>query len=130
MLRRWTGAALAPVLALALAGCSQPPQPAEPSATAPTAAAPAKAAEPTDPRLAQLYDSSCRACHGQAGTGAPRTGDQAAWAPRWAKGLPALMDSVVKGRNGMPAGGQCFSCTPRDFEALIRFMSGHAGARS
>lgn len=126
MLRRLTGA----VLVLALAGCSGPPPVAPASSSAPTSAAPAKAAEPADPRLAQLYDSSCRACHGQAGTGAPRAGDHAAWAPRWAKGVPALMDSVVKGKNGMPAGGQCFSCTPKDFEALIRFMSGHEGDRS
>jgi len=24
----------------------------------------------------------------------------------------------------MPAGGQCFSCTPADYEALIAFMAG------
>jgi len=27
----------------------------------------------------------------------------------------------------MPAGGQCFSCTPDDMKALIRFMAGREG---
>jgi len=129
MFRRITGA----MLALALAACSRQPAPTSPQVQGPAAqnpAPPAKPAEPSDAHLAQLYDSSCRACHGQRGTGAPETGDAVAWAPRRAKGMPALMDSVVKGKNAMPAGGQCFSCTPKDYEALIHFMSGHEGETS
>ena len=43
---------------------------------------------------------------------------------RWKKGEAALLASAVNGLNGMPAGGQCFSCTPDDFKALIAFMAG------
>lgn len=82
---------------------------------------------PADPRLAELYAGSCRTCHTVTDTGAPLAGDRAAWDARWKKGLPALMSSTVGGLGGMPAGGQCFSCTPQDYEALIRFMAGRTG---
>ena len=78
---------------------------------------------PTDARLASLYAQSCQACHARTDTGAPLTGDLAAWKPRVAKGLPALVQSAVSGVGGMPPGGQCFACTAADYEALIRFMS-------
>ncbi len=84
----------------------------------------AQAMEPKDARLAALYGQSCKACHAVPDTGAPLTGDRAAWDSRWAKGLPALVQSAVGGLNGMPAGGQCFACTPADFESLIRFLAG------
>ncbi len=52
-------------------------------------------------------------------------GDHAAWEPRWAKGVPALLKSTVGGLGGMPAGGQCFACSQADYEGLIRFLAGH-----
>ncbi len=82
---------------------------------------------PADPRLAGLYGQSCKACHTAADSGAPLAGDAAAWEPRWAKGLPALLKSTVGGIGGMPPGGQCFGCTAADYEALIRFMADHPG---
>jgi cytochrome c5 len=105
-----------------LAGCSHPPR--KPVETDPAKiAANAQIALPADSRLAGLYSTSCRACHGHPGSGAPLVGDHGAWDPRWNKGLPALMQSVVGGRGGMPAGGQCFACTPDDYKALVRFMA-------
>jgi cytochrome c5 len=97
--------------------------PAKPAPDPARVAAVALAAEPADPYLAKLYDSSCKACHGHAGSGAPATHDHTSWDPRWAKGEPALVQSVIGGRGGMPAGGQCFSCTVADYQALIRFMA-------
>ncbi|MDR3513040.1 MAG: c-type cytochrome [Caulobacteraceae bacterium] len=102
-------------------GCSRTPANAPPSAEAVERAATIR---PADARLAGLYASACHACHGQPGTGAPLAGDRTAWDPRWDKGMPALMKSVVGGYRGMPAGGQCFACTPQDYQALIRFMAG------
>lgn len=95
-------------------------------ATAPSpveAAARAATLRPRDARLAELYDRSCRACHAEPRANAPLTGDRAAWRPRLAKGRTVLVQSVLTGVNGMPAGGQCFTCTPGDFEALIAFMA-------
>ena len=82
---------------------------------------------PTDARLADLYRQSCRACHTIAGSGAPLTGHREAWDVRWEKGAEALRSSTIRGLNGMPAGGQCFACTVRDYDELIRFMAGRSG---
>ena len=79
---------------------------------------------PADPRLAGLYAQSCKQCHTLADSGAPLTGDRAGWESRWAKGLPALVKSTVGGLGGMPPGGQCFSCSQADYEALIKFLAG------
>jgi len=88
-----------------------------------SALADAALATPPDARLAALYNQSCKACHAVANSGAPLARDRAAWDARWSKGLPALMRNVVTGMNGMPAGGQCFACTPLDYEALIKFLA-------
>lgn len=104
--------------ALVLAACQgQPPaKPLTPEQSA--------ALKPADARLAGLYEQSCKSCHTVADTGAPLTGDRTQWDVRWKKGEAALLTSAVNGLNGMPAGGQCFSCTPDDFKALIAFMAG------
>jgi cytochrome c5 len=83
----------------------------------------AAALQPTNEHLALLYNQSCKLCHAAQGSGAPLTGDRAAWDDRWKKGMSALLQSVVVGLNGMPAGGQCFACTTTDYEALIKFMA-------
>ena len=78
---------------------------------------------PADARLAGLYTQSCKTCHADPATGAPLVGDAQAWAPRLAQGPDVLLASVISGKNAMPAGGQCFACTPDDFKALTQFMS-------
>ncbi|MBI5940461.1 MAG: cytochrome c5 family protein [Caulobacterales bacterium] len=105
-------------LALTLTACGAASKPA------PT---PEQAAllRPSDPRLSELYETSCKACHTITESGAPMVHDQAAWAPRWKQGLPVLVDHSIQGFNAMPAGGQCATCTPADLEALIRFMADH-----
>ncbi|MBL8538683.1 MAG: cytochrome c5 family protein [Hyphomonadaceae bacterium] len=102
----------------ALAACNAPAQPQD------NAAARAAAAEPADPRLAELYRGACRNCHGSVETGAPLALDHREWDERWRKGEATLLEHTIGGFNGMPAGGQCFSCTADDYRALIRFMAG------
>ncbi len=106
----------AALLALLLAACSPAPK------LAPT---PEQAAllKPADARLAGLYETSCKACHTVTDAGAPMVHDRAAWKPRLKQGMPVLVDHTIQGFNAMPAGGQCATCTPADFEALIRFMA-------
>lgn len=106
------------VLAL-LWACSGGAPAEDPAKTAARAAA----MTPADPHLAQLYASSCKACHGQPGTGAPLVGDHAAWKPRADKGINELLKNVALGYKGMPAGGQCFSCSAADYRALVSFMA-------
>lgn len=103
--------------ALTVSACGAPP----PAALTPEQV---MALTPADARLAGLYETSCKACHAMPGNLAPQVLDRAAWDPRWKQGEPVLLDHTIQGFNAMPAGGQCASCTPDDFKALIRFMAG------
>lgn len=96
------------------------------SAPAPRALTPDESAAlaPAEPRLAMLYAGSCKACHTVADSMAPLTGDRTMWDARWALGEDALLAAAIQGKQGMPAGGQCFECTPDDLRLLIRFMAG------
>jgi cytochrome c5 len=74
------------------------------------------------------YQTACFTCHGTGAAGAPKAHDVEAWKPRLAKGIPALLESVKKGFNAMPATGLCATCTDDDYKALIAFMSSPAPA--
>lgn len=78
---------------------------------------------PADKALADIYNRSCRSCHTIGSTGAPLTGDKAAWDERMAKGMDTLVNSVVSGSGGMPPFGLCMDCDVEQFEALILFMA-------
>lgn len=80
-----------------------------------------------DPAPAQ-YQTSCFACHSTGAAGAPKAHDEAAWQPRIAKGMPALLESVKKGLNAMPPTGLCATCTDVEYTALIEFMASPAPA--
>lgn len=86
-----------------------------------TFSASALAAEPP-----ASYQSSCFACHFSGAAGAPKTGDVAAWEPRLAKGMDALVASVRNGMGAMPPTGLCASCSDDDYKALIDFMAAPA----
>ena len=107
------GAAL---LAGALAACDKPAPPAAGNA--------APALKPADPKLAKLYEQTCKGCHTNPATGAPQAGDRRAWQPRLAQGMDRVMDHVVNGYNGMPPLGSCQDCGEAEFKQLIAFMSG------
>ncbi len=53
----------------------------------------------------EVVDAVCAACHGTGANGAPKIGDRAAWIPRAAQGLDAVVRSAIKGHGGMPARG-------------------------
>ena len=84
---------------------------------------------PEDPEIAAIYGRSCSSCHTVAATGAPLTGDAAAWAPRMDKGMDVMLDSVINGFGGMPPFGLCMDCDAQQFEALIQFMATPAGSQ-
>ena len=81
------------------------------------------ARHPANLRLSLLYGQSCAACHAHPEAGAPLVGVGSDWQARTAQGDAVLLRHALEGYNGMPAGGQCFACTPDDIAALIRFMS-------
>ena len=105
-------------LMVVLSGCGK----TAPVAT-PISEADSQHLKPKVPDIAALYERSCRSCHTVAATGAPLTGDKAAWAPRMDKGMDVLLGSVVNGFGGMPPFGLCMDCSTEQFEALIQFMA-------
>ena len=53
----------------------------------------------------QIYNAVCGACHGAGVAGAPKVGDNAAWAPRIKTGLDGMMKAAIAGKNAMPPRG-------------------------
>lgn len=56
-------------------------------------------------RVKTAVDGVCIACHMAGVGGAPKIGDQAAWAERSEKGVEAMAAVVVTGKGAMPARG-------------------------
>lgn len=87
-----------------------------------------EALRPNDARLSQMYERACMGCHVDAASGAPRTGDQAAWAQRMNKGREVLIQNARQGLNAMPPMGLCPDCSTEDLAQLIDFMRSAGGA--
>ena len=71
------------------------------------------------------YMTTCFACHSTGLAGAPKVGPEAAadWNARLeAKGLDAVVQSVINGLNTMPPKGLCFACTDADLRAIVEYM--------
>ena len=70
-----------------------------------------------------VYARACGVCHNGAIPTSPKRGDKAAWEPRLAKGMDALVLSVTNGLNAMPPRGLCMDCSAEDYQAVIKLMS-------
>lgn len=70
----------------------------------------------------KTYQTSCQACHATGAAGAPKLGDKAAWAPRIATGVDAMLAVAIKGKGAMPPKGACASCSDDDLKAAIEYM--------
>lgn len=97
----------------------------DPGAAVVAAAAPEPAtAETVDG--AQVYQSTCFACHGTGAAGAPKVGDQAAWADRIAKGMDTLLNHALNGFNAMPPRGGNPGLGDDAIKAAIEHMVGQS----
>ena len=97
----------------------------EETAAEPVAAAGEEAA--AGPRSGeQVYQTNCIACHGTGAAGAPKMGDAAAWAPRIAKGIDALLVSATNGLNAMPPKGLCMDCSEDELKGAIEYMTSNS----
>ena len=119
---RYRVAAALSILALALSACSG--SDAQPLDLATRAAK----LLPANERLATLYAQSCRQCHASGVNAAPLTGNPRDWNIRLEKGLVRMSQSVQRGTEHMPAGGNCKTCSREDVVALIGFMAGRGGS--
>ncbi len=90
------------------------------AAAAAPAAAPAQGAAGAVP---PLYAQNCQACHGAGLAGAPKLGDKAAWEPRLAQGLDALVTNAIKGKGAMPPKGGS-AASDAEVRAVVEYMVG------
>lgn len=75
----------------------------------------------------QIVESLCVYCHGTGRSGAPKIGDQKAWAQRAAKGLTGLSKSAMEGIRQMPAHGGNRELTDTEVERAITYMVNQSG---
>lgn len=82
-------------------------------------AAPALAADRSGK---EVVDTVCAACHTTGKDGAPKIGDQAAWAQRAAKGLDKLTVNAITGVRSMPAHGGQAALTDLEMTRAVGYM--------
>jgi pseudoazurin len=74
-----------------------------------------------------IYKTTCFACHGTGAANAPMITKKDQWAPRVANGLPALIETAIKGKGAMPAKGGNPALTDAEIKAAILYMTKEAG---
>lgn len=119
------GAAAAAPTPAAVAAATAPaaaPAPAAVSAAAPATAPAATAVAAAGGAGEALYKQACSVCHVAGVANAPKFGDKAAWAPRVATGVPALVQSVIKGKGAMPPKGGAAGASEADIRAAVQYM--------
>ena len=76
----------------------------------------------------QVYTAQCTACHTAGVAGAPKLGDEAAWAPRIKTGFDALLTSALKGKGAMgPQGGGDFG--DLEIARAVVYMANKSGGK-
>ena len=75
----------------------------------------------------EVFTTVCTVCHTAGVAGAPKVSDKAAWEPRVATGLDALMNTAINGKGAMPARGGNPSVTDAELKATIIYMTTEAG---
>jgi cytochrome c5 len=82
------------------------------------------------PRSAKaLVEAACAECHLTGEHGAPRIGDEQAWAPLAARGLTGLTDSALAGIRNMPPHGGDMTLSDVEIEQAITYMVNQSGGR-
>ncbi|TVO68437.1 c-type cytochrome [Denitromonas ohlonensis] len=75
----------------------------------------------------QIYTSVCASCHGSGVLEAPKTGDNAAWAPRIALGLDALVATANAGKGAMPPKGGASDLTDKELIRAVAYLANQSG---
>ena len=77
----------------------------------------------------QVVDALCVSCHGTGHAGAPRIGDEKAWAPLIAKGLTSLSRTAMTGTGSMPSHGGNLKLSDVEVARAITYMVNQSGGR-
>lgn len=91
------------------------------SAEAPAAEGAAKSAD-------EIVSTTCAACHGTGVMGAPKIGDNGAWAPRIGQGYETLVKNAVNGIRAMPAKGGNAGLSDAEVASAVALMANKSGA--
>ncbi|MDN5864920.1 MAG: c-type cytochrome [Gammaproteobacteria bacterium] len=76
----------------------------------------------------KIWHAHCAACHATGVMGAPRIGDNDAWAPILAKyDLATLYKHAIEGFGAMPPKGGALSLSDAQVEAAVRYMLKQSG---
>jgi cytochrome c5 len=71
---------------------------------------------------ATIYNKYCVGCHTTGAGGAPKLGDQAAWAPLAKQGLNKLYENALNGIGGMPPKGTCAECSITEIQSAVDYI--------
>lgn len=69
-----------------------------------------------------VYNKTCKMCHATGLMGAPKTGDQTAWADRIAKGVDTLYNNAINGFGQMKPKGGKKSLSDDEVKAAVDYM--------
>lgn len=116
-------AAATEVPAAEAAAVEAAPAPTETPAAEPVApAAPVAAPAATAADGETLYKQVCFACHDTGVAGSPKLGDSAAWAPRIATGIDALVANAISGKGAMPPKGGHMAFSDDTIRVIVEYM--------
>jgi cytochrome c5 len=77
---------------------------------------------------AEVVKAHCARCHEAGTANAPKPGDKAAWAPRFNRGVDALVLSAIRGHGGMPPRGGKADLTDAELRGAVLYLFDPTGA--
>lgn len=78
---------------------------------------------------AAVYKATCAACHDTGAAGAPKLGDNGAWAPRLSKGQATVVKNAIEGLRAMPAKGGNPDLDNIEVARAVVFMANQSGGK-
>ncbi|HEY9274013.1 c-type cytochrome, partial [Achromobacter sp.] len=76
----------------------------------------------------QVFAAVCTACHTAGIAGAPKMGDNAAWAPFIKSGYDTMLNVALHGKGGMPAKGGNPTLSDYEVARAVVYMANKSGA--
>src|SRR5690606_33945215 len=76
----------------------------------------------------QVFESTCTACHTAGAAGAPKIGDNGAWAPFIKAGYEEMLDKAIHGVGAMPPKGGNPSLSDFEIARAVVYMANKSGA--
>ena len=77
----------------------------------------------------QIVQKYCAACHATGAAGAPKIGDEGAWAKRIGSGLDQMLKIAISGKGAMPPRGGAADLSDDDLAAAIVHMANQSGGK-